>query len=514
MRTLPIRLWLTLALLALVAIPILTVAGLGVGLAQSDSASMPVAKIVQQDGALWHDDAWQRMVSDLAVDNGIDLVLVDDTGTEILRTAENPTVDPTGSDRATGKDGLMTSRAEAVYPVKLPSGGTGLAYIYGDTGNVKNERSDVIGIPFVAFVILLAGILAFIGTLGGVIWFVGPAVLRPLAAMGQAAQAIAAGNLDVTIPASRVREVAAVSAAFAAMGSALRASIEREAELEQERRLFVGAIAHDLRTPLFSLRGFLQGLEQGLAATPERAARYIAVCQDKAAVLDRLIADLFAYARAEYLQQVPRPESFDLAALLAKTVDGLRPMADAKAITLVLSGPTPCPATGDTHLLARAIDNLLDNAIRHTPAGGRIEIDCRRDGQRVLFTVTDTGPGIAQHDLPHLFTPLYRAETSRNRQTGGAGLGLDDRPPHPPGPRRRSHRRQQRRHRRGLHGRAADPIRRIGTHRRRPPSHACCRRHLTPAPVRPVAVVSGAPLDRIGPGADSPDLRTVRTKGA
>jgi signal transduction histidine kinase len=74
--------------------------------------------------------------------------------------------------------------------------------------------------------------------------------------------------------------------------------------------------------------------------------------------------------------------------------------------------------------LARAIDNLLDNAIRHTPAGGRIEIDCRRDGQRVLFTVTDTGPGIAQHDLPHLFTPLYRAETSRNRQTGGAGLGL------------------------------------------------------------------------------------------
>jgi signal transduction histidine kinase len=318
----------------------------------------------------------------------------------------------------------VTSRAEAYYRVALPSGGTGLAYVYGTPYPEHARQPGMWGIPLTVLIVLIAGALAFIGTLGGLAWFVGPAVLRPLAAMGQAAQAIAAGNLDVTLPPSRVREVADVSAAFAAMGSALRASIEREAELEQERRLFVGAIAHDLRTPLFSLRGFLQGLEQGLASTPERAKRYVAVCQDKAAVLDRLIADLFAYARAEHLQEVPRREQLDLGGLLAKTADGLRPLVETKEVVLDLSGPSPCPLTGDAHLLVRAIDNLLDNAIRHTPPGGSIAVGWRREADRVLITVTDSGPGIAPHDLPHLFTPLYRAETSRNRQTGGAGLGL------------------------------------------------------------------------------------------
>src|SRR5262249_45888404 len=160
-----------------------------------------------------------------------------------------------------------------------------------------------------------------------------------------------------------------------------------------------GAIAHDLRTPLFALRGFLQGLEHGIASTPERAARYVAICQDKAAALDRLIADLFAYARAEHLQDVPRCETFDLGALLAKTADGVRPLAETKGIAIELGGPAPCSVNGDPHLLARAIDNLLDNALRHTSPGGRIAIAWREEGSRAVFTVADTGPGIAPNDL-------------------------------------------------------------------------------------------------------------------
>ena len=75
-------------------------------------------------------------------------------------------------------------------------------------------------------------------------------------------------------------------------------------------------------------------------------------------------------------------------------------------------------------MLTRVVENLLDNALRHTPVGGRIRVEWGREGATLHFTVADSGPGIAGHDLPHLFTPLYRGETSRNRQTGGAGLGL------------------------------------------------------------------------------------------
>ncbi len=84
----------------------------------------------------------------------------------------------------------------------------------------------------------------------------------------------------------------------------------------------------------------------------------------------------------------------------------------------------PCPLMGDSHLLARVVENLLDNAVRHTPAGGRIQVRWGCEQATLHFAVADSGPGIAAHDLPHLFTPLYRGETSRNRRTGGAGLGL------------------------------------------------------------------------------------------
>src|ERR671934_246692 len=96
----------------------------------------------------------------------------------------------------------------------------------------------------------------------------------------------------------------------------------------------------------------------------------------------------------------------------------------ARGIALALDGPVePCPLLGDGHLLARVIENLLDNALRHTPAGGQIGVRWSRKDATLVFAVEDTGPGIAAHDLPHLFTPLYRGEASRNRQTGGAGLG-------------------------------------------------------------------------------------------
>src|SRR5262249_40759454 len=125
-------------------------------------------------------------------------------------------------------------------------------------------------------------LIVFVLTMTCIAWLTGRNVLRPLAAMSQAARQIAAGDPDIAPllkPAPPLREVAAVAEAFAAMGAGLQESIERQAELEQERRFFVGAVAHDLRTPLFSLRGHLEGLRRGIVVTPEKTAHYLAVCQ-------------------------------------------------------------------------------------------------------------------------------------------------------------------------------------------------------------------------------------------
>jgi signal transduction histidine kinase len=176
---------------------------------------------------------------------------------------------------------------------------------------------------------------------------------------------------------------------------------------------------------LFSLRGYLEGMETGVADTPEKRAYYLAVAKEKANALERLITDLFEYTRLEYLDLVPTREPLDLGALLRHTAEGMRPQAETKAVELALDGsPEPMEIEGDGHLLTRAVENLLDNALRHTPAGGVIRLGWHREAQKVVFSVSDTGPGIAPEDLPHLFAALYRGEGSRNRRTGGAGLGL------------------------------------------------------------------------------------------
>ena len=264
----------------------------------------------------------------------------------------------------------------------------------------------------------------FLVTMVSVAWLTGQTVLRPLATMRQAARQVAGGDLEFRLPDPPLREVAEVAEAFDAMGEALRHSIERQAGLEQQRRLLIGAVAHDLRTPLFALRGLLEGLERGLADMPDKTTRYLLLSRQQANTLERLVADLFSYARLEYLEEMPRHGPLDLAELLANAVECIQSRAEEQGIALAAYGPAACPLPGDAHLLTRAIENLLDNALRHTPTGGQIAISWERAIPEYRFRVADSGPGIAAADLPHIFDPLYRGETSRNRGTGGAGLGL------------------------------------------------------------------------------------------
>ena len=284
------------------------------------------------------------------------------------------------------------------------------------------SKEPIFGVAVTAGVLTQLGVLVVTGVLLG--WW----VVRPLAAMSAASRRIATDGLadvDLTLPPSRVREVAEAATAFSAMSEGLRESLGRQAELEQERRFFVGAVAHDLRTPLFSLRGYLEGLEKGVAGTPEKTARYIAVCQQKAGELEHLVSDLFAYSQLDYVERPPEREVVNLGVLLRDAEDSVRPQADEKGVSMEMEGPSEiCAISAAPHLLARAVGNLLENAIYHTPPGGHVTVSLHEDGPDWVFTVADTGPGIASRDLPRIFDPLYRGEASRSRQTGGVGLGL------------------------------------------------------------------------------------------
>ena len=220
--------------------------------------------------------------------------------------------------------------------------------------------------------------------------------------------------------------------AIQVMSDNLHAALDQQADSEEQRRQFIGAVAHDLRTPLFTLRAYIDGLNDGLATSPQKTGQYLQACCTSADAPDRLITDLFSYARMEYLGQQPCREPVDIGALLRTAARAHQLRADAKHITLAVTAPAaPCIVSADEHLLGRVIgnlvDNLVDNALRLTPEHGNIGLSCARTDDEATFSVTDTGPGIDPADLPRLFTPLYRDEASRNRATGGAGLAIAQR---------------------------------------------------------------------------------------
>src|SRR5579859_3544317 len=403
MRTLAVRYWLIISLAIYFVASVFPFVFTGTFICTKEGPAQAIVSLSNQISAnvdRWSDPLWQQDFS-AQVPPNVSLVLIQNDA-EVFRYGTSPR-DPTAAGRVqlVIMDGMQQRGLANLYDVD-PCGGQ----IY-----------FTLALPASIIVQVLSGIIIAL-LLRRYVW-------NPLSAMSTAARQIAAGNLDFQIPPSRVREVSIVATAFHAMGDALRESLTRQAELEQDRRFFIAAIAHDLRTPLFALRCYLEGLQRGLADTPAKAAHYIDMAQEKATLLENLIADLFAFARLEYLEQTPALALMDLSKLIEKTVEDIRLQADARRIALLVSGsPSPCEIHADWVLLSRALGNLLDNALRYTTNGGSIQVTWHKENRVLSRSVTDSGPGIDPHDLPHIFSPLYRSEASRSRETGGTGLEI------------------------------------------------------------------------------------------
>ena len=266
---------------------------------------------------------------------------------------------------------------------------------------------------------LLAAIGTFVALLTAFSLLARRGVVRPLAALSEAVDAIAGGSAFPRSRSSRVREVDELEEALAAMDESLHAAAERDLRREEERRFLVSSIAHDLRTPLFLLRGHLEALARGVGDAGSNLRRAEAAGR----LLDRLVGDLFEFSALEYRGVRPARERVDLADLFRQTAVGFGARAVEKDVALTADGPE-VTTHADEHFLSRVVSNLLDNAVRHVPAGGDVELRWARSNISIGFTVWNSGDPIPAEDLPRLFEPMFRGDGSRNTQTGGAGLGL------------------------------------------------------------------------------------------
>ena len=262
--------------------------------------------------------------------------------------------------------------------------------------------------------LLWTGVAAAIGGIL-LIAYASRRILAPLQTLGRAAQRLGEGDLGQRVPASGPSEIRRLGDTFNAMAENLEAA-------EQQRRNLTADVAHELRTPLSNIQGYLDAVNDGLLQ-PDEAT--MATLRQQTAHLVTLVEDLrlLALAEAGSLVLLTRPES--LLSLLEESVEAFRPRAEAKQIRLALEVDDGLPEIElDRTRISQVVGNLLENAIFNTPEGGAVTVGANAQAETVTVSVADTGPGIAPEDLERVFDRFYRVDPSRARATGGAGLGL------------------------------------------------------------------------------------------
>ena len=204
---------------------------------------------------------------------------------------------------------------------------------------------------------------------------------------------------------------------------ALRGEVERERELDRQRMAFFNAASHELKTPVTILKGQLSGMLEGVGVYQDRD-KYLLRSLQTTGRMENLIGEMLAISRMESGAAALRQETVDLSALTAGRLQQDAELFRQREQELVSALTPGVLVTGDPSLLGRAVGNLLSNAALYSPQRARIRVWCGFRDSRPALTVENTGARIPEEALPHLFEAFYRTENSRNRSTGGSGLGL------------------------------------------------------------------------------------------
>jgi two-component system, OmpR family, sensor kinase len=268
-------------------------------------------------------------------------------------------------------------------------------------------------------------IVLVIGTIVAAILVFAPA-RRRLQALEAAAERFGRGDPHARAPDEGGDEIARVARAFNRMARELSARDEALRASDRLRRQMLADVSHELKTPLTSIRAYIETLRMpDIAADAERRTRYFATMEQETRRLERLVADLLDLARHESGMSTMEPRVFSVERLFAQVVARHEHEAHARGVTIETSVQDAADElTADPHRIDQAIDNLVVNALRHTPGSGRITLRAARQEDEVLLSVIDTGEGIAPEHLAHVFERFYKVDPSRPGGMAGSGLGL------------------------------------------------------------------------------------------
>lgn len=301
---------------------------------------------------------------------------------------------------------------EAMGHMGVSRGGSGMGGgMMGGDGMMDPQVRSAFGDALGSALVLGLGAAVLVAVVAAVL--LATRISRPIGDLAAASRRIAGGDHAQRVPATS-GELGELATSFNDMAATLEAT-------EQRRRDLIGDIAHELRTPIASVRGYVEGLEAGVFEPGPDAWR---VLDEQTARLSHLVDDLALLWRAESHDLRLEIGMLDGGALLADARERHRAAAAGRSIELTVGGVVPARVRADRTRIGQVLDNLIGNAIRHTQAGGHVELGLTVEGANAVISVRDDGPGLTPAQASRVFERFYRADPSRSRDAGGGGSGL------------------------------------------------------------------------------------------
>nr|WP_237179333.1 HAMP domain-containing sensor histidine kinase [Paenibacillus sp. MMS18-CY102] len=274
-------------------------------------------------------------------------------------------------------------------------------------------------------------LLALVATSIFLTYLVSRSIIRPLYSLKHAAEQISEGRLDGEVKSTTKDEIGELAEAFETMRVRLKASIEERLQDEDNRKMLLSHISHDLKTPITAIKGYVEGILDGVANTQEKQEKYLRTVYRKATDMDRLIDELFLFSRLDMHHVAYDFKPIDLRRYLAHYTEELQFELEKESIALVSSGieGPPLIVVADPEKLGRVFHNIIGNSIKYMntedgAANRFLAIQVSENEEEITVELRDNGPGVSPESLPMLFDHFYRTEQSRNVETGGSGLGL------------------------------------------------------------------------------------------
>ena len=291
---------------------------------------------------------------------------------------------------------------------------------------------DVSGsLPSMTRIMLLISICV-VALVGGGIIMLGWLRLKfakPMRQLQEAARSITEGNLDYELTPESDDEFGELMGTFEEMRQRLKTNAEERLRYEQDSKVMISNISHDLKTPITAIKGYVEGIRDGVASSPEKQRKYLTTIYNRAEDMDRLVEQLAFYSLVDNGQVPYHFTKIPVRAYFDDCRDELAAELETQDFDLIYENTVPegVLMIGDPEQLNRVISNVVSNSVKYrnkNEARGLLRLTVERSGGRILFGMEDNGIGIEEKDLPHIFDRFYRSDASRSAATGGNGIGL------------------------------------------------------------------------------------------